>query len=260
MSRVTLHSIALDLAGPHPAARRALRIAARQAHRALLDAILPPLCPGCRREISADRWLCTACRRALRPVPAEPLCIACRAEQRRRGGREAGLGCRREEHAALLGRAGWWMEAPLDGIIHAFKYDARDDLGRALARLLIVRVESPAAQGVTAVPLHRTRLRERGYNQAALLGRAAAATWGIPWVPDLLERGRATRPQARLAEKKRAANVADAFRAVQPGWVQGRDWVLVDDVCTTGATLLAAARVLTAAGARRVVPVALALA
>jgi ComF family protein len=212
---------------------RIARIACRRARRTLIDTLLPPLCPGCRCELASGRWLCTDCRRALRAAPDGPICIACRAEQRPRGDREAGYHCRRPDHVNLHGRAAWWMEEPLDAIVHGFKYEGRDDVARALARILVARIPVLDADGVTAVPLHRTRRRERGYNQAALLGREAAIRWGIPWVPDLLERARATRPQARLAETDRAANVAFAFRPIQPGWVQGRTWVLIDDVVTT---------------------------
>ncbi len=262
---VTLLRAPIDLADDRltnlrTAARRAARIVARNARQTLIDTLLPPLCPGCRRELASGRWLCTDCRRALRAAPAGPICIACRAEQRARGDREAGYHCRRPEHVNLHGRAAWWMEEPLDAIIHSYKYESRDDLARALARLLLARIPALDADGVTAVPLHRTRLRERGYNQAALLGREAAIGWGIPWVPDLLERSRATSPQARLRETDRAANVASAFRVTHPGWAAGRAWVLIDDVLTTGSTIYAAAQGLVEAGARAVVPVALAVA
>lgn len=265
LDRTLLHRAPVDLANDHlatirTAARRAARIAARQARHALLDTLLPPLCPGCRREMASGRWLCTACRRALRAAPAGRICIVCRAEQRPRGDREAGYHCRHPEHVNLHGRAAWWMEEPLDAIIHSYKYESRDDLARALARLLVARIPTLEADGVTSVPLHRTRRRERGYNQAALLGREAAIRWGIPWVPDLLERARATRPQARLREIDRAANVASAFRVTHPGWAAGRAWVLIDDVVTTGSTVHAAAQGLLEAGARAVIPVALAVA
>jgi ComF family protein len=231
------------------------------AGRATLDTLLPPLCPGCGEEIPSTRWICADCRRAFRPVPSGWICFACRSETRPGGDREAGYACRLPEHDRLRGRAAYWMEPPLDALVHALKYQGRTDLGRPLGRLLARRVAlHEIGACVTAVPLHRTRLRARGYNQAGLLAAAAAPRWASPPVPDVLRRSRATRAQARLPESRRAANVARAFACREGAWVEGRSWILVDDVVTTGSTLLAAARALEEAGAARVIPVGLALA
>jgi ComF family protein len=232
----------------------------RRSLRGLVDALLPPLCPGCRAEIGGERWLCAACRRTIRPAPSGSICFECRAAHRPRGDREAGYGCTRTEHRDLLGRAGWWMEPPLDAVIHAFKYEGRADLAPALGRLLAGRVEGLGEALVIAVPLHRSRRRERGYNQAQLLAEEAARRWGLPLSAEVMRRRRATDVQARLPESRRGRNVAGAFEVLEPAWVLGRSWVLVDDVTTTGCTLLEAAGALRAAGARRVLPVALALA
>jgi len=176
------------------------------------------------------------------------------------GDREAGMSCLDPGHRGERGRAAWWMEPPLDRLVHALKYGGRDDLARPLGGLLARRVALPGEAVVASVPLHRTRLRERGYNQAALLARWAAVAWGAQWEPRVLERSRATRAQARLTQDRRARNVSGAFRVPAPEAVRGRTLVLVDDVGTTGSTLVEAARALAGAGAERVVPVVLALA
>ena len=100
------------------------------------------------------------------------------------------------------------------------------------------------------VPIHAERRRRRGYDQAVLLAEAAASGLRLPALP-ALARTRATQPQFELGRERRAENVADAFRvqaAALPA-VAGRWIVLVDDVVTTGATLVACAHVLLAAGA-----------
>jgi predicted amidophosphoribosyltransferase len=108
------------------------------------------------------------------------------------------------------------------------------------------------------VPLHRARLRERGFNQSALLAGSLATRLGVP-VVDALERVRPTRSQVGLGRAARRRNVEDAFvprAGLRAGVVLG----LVDDVATSGATLAAAARALHAAGAGRIAAVTFALA
>jgi ComF family protein len=142
-------------------------------------------------------------------------------------------------------------------LILAFKHADRTDtapafggwLARAGAELLA------DAELITPVPLHRWRLLKRGYNQSAILARALARQTGLAFVPDLLQRQRATRSQQGLSGQARLENVtAGAFR-VHPwhrGRVDGRRVVLIDDVLTTGASVGACARVLRRAGASQV--------
>lgn len=101
------------------------------------------------------------------------------------------------------------------------------------------------------VPLHRTRLRERGYNQALVLARPLAQALGIPLRHDLLERTKATPPQTGLNAKARRRNLGGAF-AIAPSIALPAHVALFDDVMTTGATLREATRVLLKAGVARV--------
>jgi ComF family protein len=232
----------------------------RQSVRQLTDVLLPPLCPGCDTEIEGHRWLCAACRRRLRSVPDRSLCVLCRLSERAHRGREAGLDCSVGAHAVWRGRAAYWMEPPLDAVIHRMKYGGAPGLARPLASLAARRIPAPAADGITAVPLFSSRRRERGYNQAELLARELAVEWGIPYIADLLSRVRGTRAQAKLEDEDRRRNLAGAFAARESTWMVGRCFVLVDDVVTSGSTLAACLEVFRSAKARSVVPVALALA
>jgi len=101
------------------------------------------------------------------------------------------------------------------------------------------------------VPLHPDRERERGYNQARLLAEVLGEQIGLPVICDAVRRVRATQPQVHLDAQARQANVVDAF-AGGSALLQDRRPVLVDDVCTTSATLSACARVLWQAGATEV--------
>lgn len=139
--------------------------------------------------------------------------------------------------------------------ITRFKYEGRADLARPLSDLLarcVGQVGAGPDDVTVPVPLHPNRLTERGFNQAALLARAFARRSGARVAPRALERLRDTAQQASLDRVARASNVMDAFRVRTPSVVAGRHVVLVDDVCTTGATLDACARALGDAGAARV--------
>jgi len=150
-------------------------------------------------------------------------------------------------------------EPPLSTAIGRFKFQGRADLAAQLVSLLSPRV-SPLDLAPTdawvPVPLHRERLVERGYNQAALVARRLARETGASFAPRVLERRRATEQQALLGRGARMANVQGAFVVTRP-WTGGRV-VLVDDVVTTGATLAACVSALRARGAEVVGAVALA--
>lgn len=143
-------------------------------------------------------------------------------------------------------------EGTLREILHALKYDGRRSIAPHLSRVM-ARVAAPLladADLAVPVPLHRLRLHQRGFNQAADLARGL----GVPAV-NVLRRVRRTRPQVELPAAERHSNVADAFaiaRFCRAGGVRGKVVVLVDDVATTGATLEACATVLQAAGAGEV--------
>lgn len=145
------------------------------------------------------------------------------------------------------------FEGRLRHAIHALKYQRMaalgEPLGEALARFW---TQSPApADVVVPVPLHSCRERERGYNQAALLAGPLGRAVGVPVRPHALQRVRATAAQVSLNAAERMANVAGAFRCNDPA-LRGANVLLIDDVCTTGATLEACADALLSAGARAV--------
>ena len=205
---------------------------------AWLELALPPACAGCEAAVSGRAALCPRCDAALprlrEPlVPAPPL-AACVAAVEFRGAVET------------------W--------IHRFKYPAPglaglDPGALAVARAWIAeagaRAEGPPDL-VVPVPLHPRRLRQRGFNPAGLLARAAARAHRVRVDPTALYRLRDTPSQTGLDRRQRRANLRDAFAARRR--VPARVW-LVDDVVTTGATLAEAARALRAAGARRVIGV-----
>lgn len=141
-------------------------------------------------------------------------------------------------------------------MVLGFKHSDRLDMARPLARWMAGAGRQVIAESdlIAAVPLHWRRLLKRRYNQSAELARALSRETGLPAVPDLLERKRATIAQKRMNREQRAANQSGAI-SVNPrhmARVSGCSVLVLDDVLTSGATLGTCAEALLAAGATRV--------
>jgi ComF family protein len=211
-----------------------LRPAAR-----LLDLALPPACAGCG-------------------VEGELLCGRCRARVGSRVTLPPGtpIGLPDGPPHPLL-QLEWCSPfgGPTRRALHALKYAGERRLAGPLGEILAARWPGAGAGGnlLVPVPVHEGRRRERGYDQAALIAEAAARALGLPWCAALV-RTRATTAQFHLDRRDRASNVAEAFAATPMGRaaIAGRWVVLVDDVVTTGSTLVEAAAAALAAGAAAV--------
>ena len=227
--------------------------------RTVADAVLAvALCPSCA---SCDALLehptrgpvCQACWQSILPLTA-PLCDRCGDPLRTWRTTDLASSlcprCRRLRSAVDRARAIGAYDGALRAIVHALKYDGRRSLAAPLAALMRERGADILAGTAcaVAVPLHPSRRRQRGFNQAADLARAL----GLP-VVQALRRVRATATQISLPAARRHGNVRDAFAATRHARaLGGAVVVLVDDVCTTGATLDACARVLKARGVAQV--------
>ncbi len=214
--------------------------------RGLLDLFYPPFCVGCGR---AGEMYCFACRDSVLRI-RPPLCPRCGRPQAAAGTcRECAL-----EPPSVDGiRSVAVFDGALRGAIHQFKYSYVRDLAAPLGDFLVSYwQETPLdADVIVPVPLHVRRIRERGYNQAALLAQRMGSALGMPVYRDCLRRSRYTESQTRLSARERSRNVKDAFTCAGTG-IQGARVLLVDDVCTTGATLGACGRALAQGGARSV--------
>jgi ComF family protein len=230
---------------------RALRIVAD----AVVSVLVAPSCAACGALLEHPTLgpVCESCWRSILPL-TPPLCDRCGDPLP--AWRVVSLPlarcarCRRGGHAVDRGRAIGAYDGALRAVVHAFKYEGRRSLARPLAALMRARGAEmlDGADCVVPVPLHRSRRRQRGFNQAADLARHLE----LP-VRQLLRRQRPTATQTSLPAARRHRNVRDAFGlSVGREGLDGLVVVLVDDVSTTGATLEACARVLKTSGVREV--------
>jgi len=226
----------------------------RRAGMAVVDLVLPPRCPGCREIVRDDGRFCETCWATLRFITA-PQCACCGTpfDHDRGAGTQCGA-CLLKPPRFATARAVLAYEGAAQRVLLAFKHGDRQHLVRLMVPQLARAGAGVLGDGalLVPVPLHRTRLWARGFNQAALLARALARRTATPLAVDALVRVRRTALSRGLGRRARAANVRSAFKVVRPEQVRGRRIVLVDDVLTTGATADACARTLLRAGAARV--------
>lgn len=200
------------------------------------------LCPG---------YACAACGKERDPEGGGPLCGKCRdhLESVRYDG---GIRCRYFPDEDII--SAFRYTDPADKLLRDLKYRDKRYIAAVFAPYIAenIRLSGVKADAIVPVPLHKKRMRKRGYNQSLLLAEETSKLLGgsPPVRTDMLYRIRATKAQARLGEKERFGNVSGAFTAKES--VSGLDILLMDDIITTGSTIKSAADALIAAGAKSV--------
>lgn len=219
----------------------------------LVDLALPRACVSCDELFaSTSDVVCESCWCRLSPLP-HPHCDRCGHPTQ---GRRCGF-CELLPPFVRSARSVCWVpHVTGSAVLRALKYhgwtSAATGIAERMSRLSWPDDVSRERAALVPVPLSRSRERERGFNQAALIAEALAAHWHIPVWHDALLRTRATETQTRLTPSERAANVNGAFEVPlqERNRVKGQHLVIVDDVLTTGATMNNCAEALFLAGAR----------
>lgn len=222
----------------------------------VLDVLYPRRCCACQMWMPRGEpgFLCAECYQSIEFI-VNP-CSRCGSE---RGPyltkNDRCLSCRNVTLHFHGARAAGTYSTPLRELIHELKYSRERAAAVALAEILVESLRNaPGAEFsemVVPVPLHPSRLKQRTFNQSALIGRTVARELELPFV-QALARTRPTPTQTDLSATARRRNVKDAFAVKNPGAVKGRQVLLVDDVITSGATASECAKALKAAGAARV--------
>ncbi|MNX69351.1 DNA utilization protein GntX [compost metagenome] len=199
-----------------------------------------PICMACETDLP---WLGDHCECCALPLPAAGLTCG---------------QCLNQPPAFERVIAPWTYSFPVDSLITRFKHSAKWPFGHLLAELLTQALQHrfdddlPRPELLVPVPLGKRRLRQRGFNQAAMLARWISASLDIPCDERLLLRTQDTDAQQDLNAEARKKNLRNAFALTPKTSLKGRHLALVDDVLTTGATAQALARLLMDAGAARV--------
>lgn len=211
--------------------------------------LLPGACLLCHESVAAepdDPLICALCRSRFHRLP-EPQCARCGQPLLDRD--QPCRICAAWPDGFERARSAVWLEAGARRAVHHLKYSGWWRVASAMARVMSGLVRPGHGLLLVPIPLAAARARRRGYNQAERLAGALARQGGGQLADGLLRRTRDTRTQTQLAPEARQSNIAGAFAAES---CSGARVVLVDDVFTTGATLVEAATVLLQAGAAEV--------
>ena len=225
--------------------------------RPLFEFVFPPVCYHCGRRLDvAGGRLCAGCWSSVQTVRVEDRIYQGAMRRLSTDGLIAGLAT----------RFYFEKDGPLQSLIHELKYGGMTAVGVELGREVASSVEELLGDlriaGIIPVPLHRGRLRERGYNQSEQIARGIAAVTGFPVCNRFLRRARYTESQTTLSIEDRRRNVAGAFSPFHSALpsIAGGNFLIVDDVITTGSTICECSRVLLDSGAERMFACSLALA
>jgi competence protein ComFC len=225
-------------------------------HNTLLELFYPSNCIACGYSQEPGTLLCSECKAAVPRIEA-PFCRRCsRPFEGLIDGDFECPNCEDLSPAYDCVVSKYQAKGILRDLIHRFKYGRQYHLRRVLAIFLLEamddsRLPSVSADWIVPVPLHPTRLRERGFNQADALAEIVSKYAQIPILRSI-ERHRYTQTQTRLDRTERIQNLRNTFALRKNSAVRGKHFLLVDDILTTGSTLHECALVLRAAGAESV--------
>jgi ComF family protein len=218
--------------------------------RSLLDFALPPRCAGCGSIVDDVHSFCPDCWKKVEFL-GNSGCQSCGLPLQATEQTCCGVCLARPPRIARTRAAVAYDELSRSLAIR-LKYGRKVAVARTMARYMAPLVGEGGNRVLVPVPLHRTRLWRRGFNQSALMARELARRLNIAADPFALERTRRTPPLKGMSSLQRRKTVAGAFRVRDRSAVEGKTVILVDDVLTTGSTAEACARALKRAGAARV--------
>lgn len=220
--------------------------------RSLIDLFFPPVCALCEEALCSGP-LCAGCLEKFEAKKiTSPLCTSCGIPFPSSGAsdHECG-GCINGNVPFIKARSAYTYDGVVLEATHKLKYRGKVTLAGPLGALIAGAAVFPEAPDlIVPVPLHKKRLRQRGFNQSLLLSREVSKALSVPLDYINLKRVRETEQQINLTALERVRNVSGAFEAGRAEVFKDKKVLLVDDVFTTGATIMECSRVLKRAGAK----------
>lgn len=225
--------------------------------RSVLRIVLPSWCVVCGEELPWSDRVASCCRHCWDALPriGAGQCRSCGMVWSGKTGGDFCIDCQLDPLPVDWTSAWGHYRAGIERLLHAFKFEHHEFLADALSELLEDALRDRDFDVIVPVPMHRSKERRRGYNQAGLLAESLARRIGVNCEPKLLVKTTERRTQSTLPRSERAGNVRNAFKAANAA---DRSVLLVDDISTTGETFRACAAELVRVGAARVCAVAVA--
>ena len=223
----------------------------------LFQFLLPPQCHCCEKILDeGQQGICSDCLSEIHWIEP-PFCSVCGTPFVSQEVRSHPCSsCLTKRRYFTMARALGAYHGSLQEVIHRWKYQGKATLTPFLGQWMTERFyrywDPKLFDFLISVPLHKQRLRERGFNQALLLVKELSHRTGIPYRKRILQKVRPTLPQVNLSGAEREKGVRGSFQIVGKEELEGKTILLVDDVYTTGATVNECSKMLLAAGAERV--------
>jgi len=237
----------------------------------LLDWIYPPRCISCRTIFTPlhnapHRWICDNCKPLLITI-ASPFCLRCgHPKTSNTSNPYACLSCQSRQFHFESHRAAFVYDGVVRDMIHHIKFQNDRQAAQGLGQVLAEAAHewgfnTSYADYIVPIPLHPSKKRTRGFNQAAILAKPLSKTLGISMAGDMIKRTKKTAPQSGLSVTGREQNLSDAFAYNKRKYdISNKKILLIDDIFTSGATMSTCAKLLMANGAVKVTCLSLSIA
>lgn len=221
---------------------------------AVIDAVFPRRCPVCHDIVPmGDGLICYSCKDGFKKV-SDPYCLKC-GKPIRDSSMAYCSQCTNNIRYYDEGRAAFIYEDIMRKSIYSFKYGGREEYAKYYASQIYAefgpKIKEWNAEGLIPIPIHKSRYKKRGYNQAYLISKELSKLTGIPTYDNILKRVKNTVVQKNLNAIERSNNLKNAFKITKNA-VKLQSAILVDDIYTTGSTINVAAAVLKDAGTSKI--------